>query len=109
MSNEELAVMLMESDFRDSNLMREDIAFMRNAILATSSWQLKLPKKDTRQRDYSPKTLEEKLLVFADVGAVLIEGWETWEKESEGIDKELWKHNLLERNTFFSYVISLYS
>lgn len=52
MSNEELAVLLMESDFRDSNLTPDDIVFMRNAILATTSWQLKLSKKDKRQRNY---------------------------------------------------------
>jgi hypothetical protein len=72
MSNEELAVLIMESDFRDSLLSPEDIAFMRSAILATTSWQRMLPKNDRRHRAYSPKTIEEKLLVFADVGEVLI-------------------------------------
>ena len=67
-----------------------------------------LEKWDKRHRSYGPKTLEEKLLVFADVGEVLIWGWETWQKESKGIDQELWKHNLVERNAFFTYVVSLY-
>jgi hypothetical protein len=108
MSNEELAVMLMESDFQGSSLSPEDISFMRNAIFATSSWQLKLSKKDRRQRDYSPTSIEEKLLVFADVGEVLIWGWGTWEKESEGINQELWRQSLPERNGFFTHVVSLY-
>lgn len=73
LSNEELAVLLMETDFRDSLFTPGDIMFMRNAILATTSWQRMLPKNDKRYRSYEPKTLEEKLLVFADIGAVLVE------------------------------------
>ena len=67
-----------------------------------------MSETDKRHRSYGPKTLEEKLLVFADVGEVLIWGWETWQKESEGIDKELWKHTITERRKFLSYVESLY-
>lgn len=44
MSNEELAVLIMESDFRDSNLTFQDTLFMKNAILATTSWQRMLEK-----------------------------------------------------------------
>lgn len=44
MSNEELAVLIMESDFRDSNLTFQDKLFMKNAILATTSWQRMLEK-----------------------------------------------------------------
>lgn len=109
LSNEELAVLLMETDFRDSTLTPEDIMFMRNAILATTSWQRMLPKNDKRYRSYAPKILEEKLLVFADVGAVLVEWWEIWQKESEGINRELWKQSLEERKKFVSYVTSLYN
>ena len=52
MSNEELAVLIMESDFRDSKLTFQDKLFMKNAILATTSWQRMLQQSDTRHRSY---------------------------------------------------------
>lgn len=107
-SNEEYAVDLMFEDFAEAPLWEEEKLFLKRCILATSSWQKWLPVEDPRYRNYGPETLAEKLLVFADVWAVVIEWWEAWNGESIGVNKELWVQSQAEKEKFFTYVVSLY-
>ena len=91
MSNEEWATYLFEQDIRrlDVLLASHEIIFTRDAVHATSFWQNTLPKNDPRYRPYEAKTLEQKLLVFADVSWPLIDGWEYWVIESIRVIKEV--------------------
>ncbi len=72
MSNEEWAAHLLETDIINNNLdiPPEDIVFMRKLILGTTFAQGKpfLTENDPKYRPYKADTVEEKLLVFADVG-----------------------------------------
>lgn len=115
MSNEEYAIYLLENDFRDMGLRDEDLQFIKNCILATTFGQWKLRKEDPKFRDYSPKILEEKLVVFADVWWMFLYGLDYWKAESERVYKEsgvpiLYDKNWLDgRKWFFTYVLSLYN
>jgi hypothetical protein len=92
MSNEEYSAYLMEQDFYGiDGVTPSDILFMRNGIHSTSHKQSKidLPENPEWQRDYRAESLEEKLLVFADVGCVLIDGLDAWLRDTEKVQSEI--------------------
>jgi hypothetical protein len=91
-SNEEYAVYLMGDDFYEvMGVTQDDILFMNTTILATSYGQSDpdILEDPEWQRNYKAESLEEKLLVFADVGCVLIDGLNAWLGETEKVQNEI--------------------
>jgi hypothetical protein len=92
MSNEEYSAYLMERDLDGvAGVTHDDIVFMKNGIHSTSHKQSKidLPENPEWQRDYRAESLEEKLLVFADIGCVLIDGLDAWLSDTEKVQNEI--------------------
>jgi hypothetical protein len=108
MSNEEYSAYLMEQDLDGVNGVKPaDILFMRNSIHRTSYGQTDPKKLENPewQRNYKAESLEEKLLVFADVGCILIDGLDAWLRDTEKVQNEIWYEDNI---GFLQYVIRYY-